>query len=650
MKVLPLLLALAATASAQPPPAKRLPPAGVAIPEADRTELTAAVAALEEEIASLRTALQGQPELLVLLPDVEIFHKSVDWALRYDEFFNVKQTAFAKTVLQQGTERAQQLRAGKAPWTEATGLIVRGYRSKIDGSVQPYGLTIPPTWKKGDTKPRRLDLWLLGRGETRTELAFLAERAKPSTFESEDTIVLTPYGRFCNATKFAGETDVFEAMDAVKKQFPIDPLRIVVRGFSMGGASTWHLSTHHPGVWCAASPGAGFAETPNYAKVFGPGKDFRPWWEQQLWHWYNATDYVANLFNVPMIVYSGEEDAQKAAADLMVKMAADEGIQLPHLIGPKTGHKYHPETKLEVAAKVDALAAKGLAAEPSRVKLTTYTLIYPDAHWVHLDGLQKHWVRADVDAKVADRRIVATTKNVSAITFTTPFTSGAPASERIQEVVLDGVKLTPQWNKAGAQFHQANGQWVSGRGVAGGKRPGLTGPIDHAFVDRFLFVRPTGKPLNEALEMWVAGELTHAKKMWRDIFRGDAPAKDDSDITDEDIAHSNLVLWGDPSSNKVLAKVLSKLPLKWDAQTIEFRGYKLDAAHHAPILIFPNPLNPSRYVVLNSGIDFRDEAYGTNSLQTPKLPDWAIIDLRTPPGPRWPGLVYDAGFFDEQWK
>jgi hypothetical protein len=149
---------------------------------------------------------------------------------------------------------------------------------------------------------------------------------------------------------------------------------------------------------------------------------------------------------------------------------------------------------------------------------------------------------------------------------------------------------------------------------------------------------------------WVQAEFDRAVKMWRDIFRGDAPVKDDSAITDDDIANSNLVLWGDPSSNKVLAKILPKLPLKWDAQTIEFRGYRLDAAHHAPILIFPNPLIPQRYVVLNSGVTFREEAYGTNSLQTPKLPDWAIIDLRTPPGPRWPGLVYDAGFFDEQWR
>ena len=61
---------LSFTALAQPPPAKRLPPAGVAIPEKDRTELTAGATALGAEIESLRAALKGKPELLALLPDV----------------------------------------------------------------------------------------------------------------------------------------------------------------------------------------------------------------------------------------------------------------------------------------------------------------------------------------------------------------------------------------------------------------------------------------------------------------------------------------------------------------------------------------------------------------------------------------------------
>jgi hypothetical protein len=101
----------------------------------------------------------------------------------------------------------------------------------------------------------------------------------------------------------------------------------------------------------------------------------------------------------------------------------------------------------------------------------------------------------------------------------------------------------------------------------------------------------------------------------------------------------------------VLKKIADKLPAKWSKDGLEFGGVKYDAAMHVPVLIFPNPLNPERYVVLNSGFTFnRAAASGTNSLQTPKLPDWAIVDTSVPPDDKFPGKIVDAGFFDAQWK
>ena len=242
--------------------ADQLPPPGITIDASDRQELAASAAALRRDIDSLSAELSANSPLRPLLSDIDIFHKAVDWALRYNEFFDVKQVAFAKTLLRQGKERADQLRAGQAPWLEATGLVLRGYRSKLDGSIQPYGLVIPTNRPSLDQQQNRLLVWLAGRNEKRTELAFLAEReSSPGPFTPLDTIVLHPYGRFCNANKFAGEVDVFEAMAAVRGRYEIDPNRIFVAGFSMGGASAWHLATHHVGLWCGASPGAGFAET-----------------------------------------------------------------------------------------------------------------------------------------------------------------------------------------------------------------------------------------------------------------------------------------------------------------------------------------------------------------------------------------------------
>jgi hypothetical protein len=69
-----------------------------------------------------------------------------------------------------------------------------------------------------------------------------------------------------------------------------------------------------------------------------------------------------------------------------------------------------------------------------------------------------------------------------------------------------------------------------------------------------------------------------------------------------------------------------------------------------PILIFPNPLNPQKYVVLNSSFTYREYDYLNNARQVPKLPDWAVVNLKTPPNSQAPGAIDDAGFFNESWK
>lgn len=644
------LLAFATTSPAQTPPtptvtpARHIPPPGITLTDADRAELVAGAAALRQEIDALAPALANDAKLLARLPDVEIFHKAVDWALRYNEFFSPKEVEFARQLLTQGHERAAQLRAGKTPWLEATGLVVRGYRSKIDGSIQPYGLVVPKTAPAGEN---RLMVWLLGRGDKRTELAFLAEReSRAPEIVPKDTLILVPYGRFCNATKFAGEVDVFEALGAVRADYRVDSARTMVAGFSMGGASTWHLATHQSGLWCAASPGAGFAETAIYTKALAPDKPPRTWWEQKLWAWYDATSYAANLFNCPTVAYSGEIDPQKQSADIMQTALAAEGLKLERFIGPNTAHAYQPDTKQALTKRLEELLAKGREVQPQEVHLTTYTLRYPESAWVRIEGMGRHWERADVRARFTDdKTIIADTKNVTALAFT---------AVHPKTVVLDGQHIGRLPQLSALRFVRQGDTWhltdPDAKAPLLRKRPGLTGPIDDAFMDGFLFVRPTGQPLNPTVRDWVKAELAHATTLWRGVYRGDAPVRDDTAVNEDDIRTKNLILWGDPSSNAVLARILKQLPIKWDAKSLVFRGQTYDAGHHAPVLVFPNPLNPQHYVVLNSGIDFRGESFGTNALQTPKLPDWAVIDLREPPGPRWPGRVADAGFFDEAWK
>ena len=92
-----------------------VPPKGVKVPDADRTALQSGADTLGKQIDGLRDSLKAQPALLALLPDVLIYEKAVRSALVHDEFYNVKEFAVARKLLEQGLERARQLSIGKHP-------------------------------------------------------------------------------------------------------------------------------------------------------------------------------------------------------------------------------------------------------------------------------------------------------------------------------------------------------------------------------------------------------------------------------------------------------------------------------------------------------------------------------------------------------
>src|SRR5688572_8337798 len=635
---------LSTSALAQIRETNRVPPIGIPISAEDRDALTTRLGAFESELKRTRAT-----------PDVQVFYKAVAWALRYDEFYRSNEIAAAHRLIDDGIERAKALAENQKPWATATGLVVRGYQSRIDKSIQPYGLVVPPSFPdKNPERKYRLDVWLHGRDNLLTELKFITDRQRSyGEFTPPETIVLHPYGRFCNAFKFAGEVDVFEAIEDVKKNYPIDESRIAIRGFSMGGGGTWHLASHYPSYWVAAAPGAGFAETAEFQRIWSRGPQ-PSWYDQKLWNMYDATVYAGNFFNLPVIAYSGELDRQKQAADIMEKYMAREGLKLTHLIGPKTEHKYEPETKKELDRQFSMIVNK-LPGHPNPLKFTTYTLRYNSNDWVRVDGLERHWERADVYAEVMRGHglVRVRTTNVSALTILPGAISHMgkmvmqPGSVVLDDTELRNISFDP---RKVFQFRKSGKKW---RRISDDdelrKRSGLQGPIDDAFMDSFIVVRPTGKPMDSTAHAWIEDELTHATNEWRNQFRGDAIVKADTAISDEDIANNHLILWGDPQSNKVLGRIARKLPARWSGETIRIAGKKFEADKFVPVFIFPNPLNPKRYVVVNSGFTFCEYGRSSNALQIPKLPDYAVLDMTVDRKGRYASGVALAGFFDETW-
>src|SRR5882724_10298452 len=85
-----------------PDKVRRIPPPGIAVPDADRAELLAGIDELGKEIDALRTALKNKPVSLELLPDVQIFHNAARYALNHHEFHKPAEIAQAKGLLTEG--------------------------------------------------------------------------------------------------------------------------------------------------------------------------------------------------------------------------------------------------------------------------------------------------------------------------------------------------------------------------------------------------------------------------------------------------------------------------------------------------------------------------------------------------------------------
>lgn len=131
-----------------------------------------------------------------------------------------------------------QALAERIEQTPGGGVLRAQFRSKIDDTLQPILLKVPSDYTNESQWP--LLVVLHGWGDD------------PIIVPSIDSMVqLGPFGRGNLWYRGVGEKDVFEAIDAARQIFNIDPERIYLVGFSMGGTGTFELGLKHPDFWAA---------------------------------------------------------------------------------------------------------------------------------------------------------------------------------------------------------------------------------------------------------------------------------------------------------------------------------------------------------------------------------------------------------------
>lgn len=626
------------------------PPRTVHLTVQERTELQAAAATLSQHVASLRPGPTPRP-----WEDVAVCSAAVEWALRENEFPKPESVGQARRALQLGQQRAALLNQRQSPWLQQPGRTIRGYLSAVDESIQPYALTLPEAFGRDPQRKWPLHLVLHGRDDSLSEIKFIAAHEGRPPAPEADWIQLDVYGRGCNAYRWAGETDVFEALADVQRRYRIDDRRIVLHGFSMGGAGAWHLGLHHPSRWCTVGPGAGFVDFHKYQNT---STRLPPYQETTL-HIYDAVDYVQNAFNVPVCTYGGELDKQLVASTQMHDAANQLGVPLSLLIGPGVGHKFHPDTLRQFMDFHRARQREGRAPYPGtrEIRFTTYTVKYNSCEWITIEEQAIPYAESTLSAKVDDKGEVVriTTKNIAMLRI---------ARDIAETAEIDGVRLSladAAERLLPDVFFEAVGEgWQSlnyerslsfhkNRDLR--KRHNLQGPIDDALMQPFVCVTGTETPWSPHLSAWADSTRERFTREFGRWMHGRVPTIRDRDLTPEHIQSKNLLLFGDPGSNSVLRQISRQLPFQWERDKLTLQGVAYDARTHAIVCIYPNPLNPRRYVVLNSGHTFHEADFRkSNAWLFPRRGDIALLRIAAEPGGTYQETVLQAALFDSNWR
>ena len=312
----------------------------------------------------------------------------------------------------------------------------------VDGSVQPYAVTLPRV------RPRsagEIALDVICTGATDAEVKFLQQlaatrreigRSSRSTSLAAAAALVGPAKPTCWKPSTPCRDGATLGRDL------LDPNASSLQAYSMGGAGTWHPACIGPIAGASSAPARihhrrlrqGFARSA--ARFLSLSACI-----------YDAVDYAANAFNVPVIAYSGDRTAN-AGGEQHRNSLEPLNVSMTHLIAPGLAHQFPPEwqKKAEEEYVKHAGPGKGRKEYPDRVWFTTYTLKYAGSDWVELLGLERHYDRSFVDATRKDEGFDVKTGNVRALRLTL---ASGDTGQKI--VTIDGqeVSATPSASVTG---------------------------------------------------------------------------------------------------------------------------------------------------------------------------------------------------------
>jgi pimeloyl-ACP methyl ester carboxylesterase len=539
------------------------------------------------------------------------------------------------------------------------------FLSRIDGSVQ-YFAVLPP--KNYDPKKTyALILSLHGAGVEASGQAD-AYRAKDWAF------VVCPTNRkpFGFDWQDWGRLDCLEVLSEAKSQFPIDNNRIYLTGHSMGGHGTWHIGLHHPDLFAAMAPSAGWTSFQLYvpyflrkSDIFGhPGllgiRDMGLREERLL-------NFVENALNLPIYILQGgaDDNVPPVHARFFYSALKKLGYQALYREVEGMGHWWdNKETEgidcVDSDELLDFLRNKVRNPNPKHIIFKTTDIGLNNKNdWLEIDEPERLYHDSLIDAEIKEGTIMVKTENIAQFTL---HLSSELISQKEINLKINGQELRCKLSgkdlitlhKKGRQFQlkKSEKQKLSHRPLGAKnifKSPAFFGPIKKAYFSPFILIYGTQGD-SDSTEINLHHARVEAQNWW---LRGNGYVEiiPDIEVNSEIIHRYNLILFGGPETNAVTAKIKKGLPISVKNKRLIIDGQEIEKDDVAFQMIYPNPLNPEKYVVIKGGTSPKAEELSGlfNVIYSGSgLPDFIIYD-ETAKEKGWAAIIA-AGFFDINWK
>lgn len=116
-----------------------------------------------------------------------------------------------------------------------------------------YILSLPPSFISDRVYPLVIALHYGGKITPFYGKDFLISFVEPA-LRDLDAIIVAPDCPSEGWTNTVSEEAVLELILLLMGEYKIDPDRLVILGYSMGGSGTWYMAARHPGIFSAAIP------------------------------------------------------------------------------------------------------------------------------------------------------------------------------------------------------------------------------------------------------------------------------------------------------------------------------------------------------------------------------------------------------------